>query len=133
MIKSLSQQRIKLAHELVSAHLGRDEATIYGRLCHRFPMMVMQGGLMSAVLFISSKSTGEDTRPKAHQAILKDIAQVLKLGDKKNVIDVLAKEKNALKIMAWTHEVLHTWAMMRRFAVSILKVESGSEDDGEDA
>ena len=128
MIKSLSQQRIKLAHELVSAHLGRDEATIYGRLCHRFPMMVMQGGLMSAVLFISSKSTGEDTRPKAHQAILKDIAQVLK-----HVIDVLAKEKNALKIMAWTHEVLHTWAMMRRFAVSILKVESGSEDDGEDA
>lgn len=132
MIETLSQQRIKLAHELVNSRLGKDEATVYGRLCHRFPMMVMQGGLLSAILFIDSKSTGKDARAKAHRAILSDIARILKLGDA-NVVAALAKEQDALKLMAWTHEVLHTWAMMRRFAVSILKVTSGSEDDGEAA
>ncbi|WP_185711271.1 type III-B CRISPR module-associated protein Cmr5 [Arachnia propionica] len=130
MIETLSQQRVRLAHDLVSSRLGRDEATVYGRLCHRFPMMVMQGGLITATLFIDSKSTGKDARAKAHQAILSDLARVLGLGDA-DVVGTLTRQQDALTLMAWTHEVLHTWAMMRRFAVSILKVESGGEDDGE--
>lgn len=132
MIETLSQQRITLAHDLVSSRLNRAEATVYGRLCHRFPMMVMQGGLLTAVLFISSKSTGSDERAKAHRAILADVARILKL-DESGVVSALTRQQDALKLMAWTHEVLHTWAMMRRFAVSILKVESGGDDDGEGA
>lgn len=132
MIETLSQQRIRLAHNLVSSRLNREEATVYGRLCHRFPMMVMQGGLLAATLFILSKSEGKDPRAKAHQAILSDLARVLRLGDA-DVVATLTRQQDALKLMEWTHEVLHTWAMMRRFAVSILKVESGSEDDGEAA
>lgn len=131
MIETLSQQRITLAHDLVNAKKNRkEEATIYGRLCHRFPMMVMQGGLLTATLFIHSKSTGKDARARAHRAILEDLGRVMRLGDA-DVVATLTREQNALQLMAWTHEVLHTWAMMRRFAVSILKVDSGSEDDGE--
>lgn len=128
MTETLTQQRLNQAYELVNNRKDGDSAKDYGRLCHRFPMMVLQSGLVVAVMFLESKA---DTS-KAHRHILNDVRVVLNIASSHDPLSRELGKGGAMVLMDRTREVLRTWAMMKRFAVSILKVEDGHDDDRSD-
>lgn len=129
MLQTRSQQDMKLALELVSS-LERAEPEvkrIYGGLCHSFPVMVMQSGLCQAVAFSADKASGEGSRAKAHQKLLEHVGAIL--GVQGRLLEEI-QSTSTIQYMHHTRRVLEAWVYFKRFAVSVLKVKAGGDDEG---
>lgn len=119
---------MKLAYELVSKLKTADADTkrIYGGLCHNFPVLVRSAGLCQAIAFSESKNGDSKPRELAHKYILEHTAQVL---DVKNVLVTVRDHSSALEYMHHTRRVLEVFVYFKRFAVSVLNVEGGDDND----
>lgn len=95
---------------------------IYGGLCHSFPILVRQCGLCQALAFSQAKAAGEGERARAHATLLKHVQEILGA-------DVNICEGDTLTYMEQTRRVLSAWIYFKRFAVSLLKVESAQDAD----
>lgn len=113
----------------------RDEQVkkIYGGLCHQFPVMVRTVGLAQTLAFHASKAGAEGdagARKKAHRLLLKHVGELLGNGTNGAVERV-----QTLDTWAYLHDtrrVLAVWIYFKRFAVSVLKVESSQAAQDED-
>jgi len=118
-----------LAEDLVSEveHQKDEEARkIYGGLCHSFPVLVRTCGLCQALAFSEAKkASGTNGRALAHRLLLEHVGKVLGITSGDILSEV--RKADASKYMFYTRRVLDAWIYFKRFAVSILKVESAKE------
>lgn len=127
-IQTRSQQDLRLAEKLVSEveTQGGETARIYGGLCHSFPVLVRTCGLCQALAFSQDKSSGGDgPLHRAHRLLLQHVAAIMGLQSKDPLGRV--RDGDALQYLYDTRRVLTTWIFFKRFAVSILRVESSRE------
>ncbi len=110
------------------------ERKIYGSLCHSFPIMVRTCGLCQALAFSMDKaapSVGKpDPRNKAHAMLLSHVAELLNTGTPEELLEHVRND-SVPDYMLYTRRVLVAWIYWKRFAVSILKVESARSSDGD--
>jgi CRISPR-associated protein Cmr5 len=124
------QQRyltLALAHVEMVAREAKEAKDIYGGLCHTFPVLVRTCGLCQALAYVEAKAAGNGARGKAYTLLRGHVAAVL------GVPDALAAARDAevTEYMRYTRTILAAWIFYKRFAVSLLKVESGqAADDG---
>lgn len=129
MISTQSQQNLKLASECVSQLKGKGEqAKIYGRLCHSFPVLVQNSGLCQTLAFHLAK-TGKNEKPReqAHEKLLEHVAKVLDVPRADLFTKVQSCEVEEYSY--YTRRIITAFAYFKRFAVSVLKVENGGDDD----
>lgn len=129
MIQTRAQQDLILAEQLVSeVERERDEVRrIYGGLCHSFPVLVRTCGLCQALAFSKDKAAVQDgqvpsDRNKAHMLLLRHVGRVLGSSDDDPMETV--RKVDVVQYMLCTRRILSAWAYFKRFAVSILCVES---------
>jgi CRISPR-associated protein Cmr5 len=135
-MQTRAQKDLILAEKLVSAvgdayPEGSGERKIYGGLCHSFPIIVRTCGLCQAVAFSEDKKTvstkDETDRNRAHRFLLEHLSRLLKEIDPQvnetNILEAIRKA-DAMTYVRYTRRILHSWIYFKRFAVSILKVES---------
>lgn len=134
-MKTKSQADFELAEALVSGVKAKDTGLqeSYGRLCHNFPILVLQCGLCQAVAFSKSKSVEKASEPlgKAHALLLQHLGSLLKSVDARiDLSDPVEQIRtaDAIMYMLYTRRVLSTWVYFKRFAVSILGVKGGDDD-----
>lgn len=127
MQQTRAQQNLKRAYELVAQLEQADEETkkIYGGLCHNFPVLVRTAGLCQAVAFSESKKGDVKPRGLAHKHLLEHTAAILGVN---NLLETV-RESSALEYMHQTRRVLEAFVYFKRFAVSVLKVKGGDDND----
>jgi len=134
-MRTRSQNDLILAERLVSAVAKEPQEVrdIYGGLCHQFPVLVRTCGLCQAVAFSLSKSAAETNRAKAHRLILIHVGEILgQTGDPTTVVAML-READTMTYLRNTRRVLDALLFFKRFAVSVLKVETAeaARDDND--
>lgn len=134
-MRTRAQDYLVLAERMVS-QVAEEEAQvqkIYGGLCHSFPILVRTSGLCQALAFSKDKATVTEgmrsPRSRAHELLLDHVRQVLGLpgGDALAAVS----EAELATYMVYTRRILAAWLYFKRFAVSILKVRSAQEAEGE--
>lgn len=130
---TLSQHTMKTALNLVRAVAEQSKETqqIYGNLCHDFPVLVRTCGLCQAIAFCADKAhSDEKARAQAYRLLLQHVGEVLgietngKGGPEDELLTAILKA-DATSYMLYTRRVLHAWVYFKRFAVSVLDVETG--------
>ncbi|GKU76474.1 type III-B CRISPR module-associated protein Cmr5 [Paenibacillus sp. L3-i20] len=92
----------------------------YGRVCHKFPYMVLTNGLRLTVAFFQAKGG-------VHTQYLNDMSKVLGSDD---WTDLLSKNQMEYRMM--TLQSLKAAAWFKRYAQTILKVDAdGSTGESE--
>ncbi|MCW5933530.1 MAG: type III-B CRISPR module-associated protein Cmr5 [Fimbriimonadia bacterium] len=124
-MKTRAQIDMEKAHRLVTEVSGRgaEVKKIYGGVCHSFPVMVRTCGLCQAIAFSQDKATSEGDRGQAHSLLLKHVAALIGLQPDSLLQNIL--NANAKEYMFYTRRILSAWIYFKRFAVSILDVDSG--------
>lgn len=125
----------------VQAVLGeknKTAATIYGGLCHTFPILVRTCGLCQALAYVEAKASSKDAeakagskegaRSKAYQWLRANIKARLGFQDADNLLTEVRKAP-LRSYMRYTLIILEAWVFYKRFAVSLLKVEAGQDED----
>lgn len=130
MQQTRAQKDLKKAYDLVSQLESSNEETkkIYGGLCHKFPILVLSTGLCQAVAFSESKKGDSKPRELAHKYLLEHTAAIL---EEKNLLETV-RDSSALAYMHQTRRVLEAFVYFKRFAVSVLKVKGGDDNDDRD-
>ncbi len=126
-VKTKAQKDMALACLLVSEVAGKSDETkkIYGGLCHSFPVMVRQCGLCQALAFSESKkASNENDRLDAHAILLQHVGRLIKSDNPLEEV----RNADTTMYMLHTRRILSAWIYFKRFAVSILKVESGGNE-----
>ena len=126
------QHHMSLALDHITEVAGHPEGvrTIYGGLCHSFPILVRSCGLCQALAFVAAKAAPSTERGTAHTLLRGHIAAAFALQPGKLLDTIRAAEMPAY--MRHTRTVLDAWIFYKRFAVSILKVESAHEGEEQD-
>ncbi len=107
---------------------------IYGGLCHKLPVMIRTCGLCQSAAFIADKASSTDDRGKAYKHLQKHVLGVLQLRGipaENHRLEVLARELPVQDYVRATRELLDAWVYYKRMAVSILKVKSAADVDGD--
>jgi CRISPR-associated protein Cmr5 len=79
------------------------------------------------VAFSADKASAEGVRAQAHKKLLEHVGAILELeGDLLGHLQSIS----ALTYMHHTRRVLEAWVYFKRFAVSVLKVQAGEQDEG---
>lgn len=135
MIRTRAQEDLdraaRLVGEVAAAHPeGSAVRTIYGGLCHSFPVLVRTCGLCQALAYSRDKAgDGSKDRNKAHALLLAHVGSVLGAADPVEAV----RAADASDYIHHTRRVLGAWVYFKRFAVSILKVETAREaEEGRD-
>jgi len=140
-MKTRAQEDMELAASLVQdvarKYPNEKDQTrkIFGGLCHSFPIMVRMCGLCQALAFSEDKATvtGKKTsRNEAHELLLDHVSKLLQAGDRKDLINRVCTEDDVNQYMFDTRRVLAAWVYWKRFAVSILKVETARDAEEND-
>ena len=130
MTTTRSQQDLQLALELVSGvEKNADVRKVYGGLCHQFPVMVRTVGLAQTLAFHESKASAGGDRGRAHTALLSHVAKLL--GSTRDSLLRDVQGQPTAEYLHATRRILGAWIYFKRFAVSVLKVQSGQDAEGD--
>jgi CRISPR-associated protein Cmr5 len=130
-VSNRGQKYLLLAAEQVKKVRGTEAADIYGGLCHNFPIMVRSLGLCQTLAYYESKMVGKDkNRTEAYSQKLSDVHAITDIGTDK-VLSTYAASLPVLEYMQLTRNILDASIYFKRFAVSLLKVDSASQVDEE--
>lgn len=124
-MNALAIRHMKQAAERVAEVKDKPYKDIYGGLCHSFPVMVRQCGLAQAVAFSIAKAGDGDARKQAHTRVLDDVKALL--GREASSIVALG----AMEYVVASRRVLGAWIYYKRFAESILNVETAQAAEEE--
>lgn len=97
----------------------------YGTLCHQFPVMVLQNGLMQGVGYLKGKGEGENQSPEI--LLLTQIASLFNYTDTESFHTEL-HNCDISKYQYYTRQVLEMAIWYKRYAESMLEVKSGGGD-----
>lgn len=97
---------------------------VYGGLCHKLPILVRTNGLCQTVALVEAKSSGTSEQARAYQALREHVGDLLGLSGDGVVAAV--RDAELTRYVRYTRALLEGWTYYKRFAVSILEVESAS-------
>jgi CRISPR-associated protein Cmr5 len=135
-MKTLSQATMQQALDLVREVKGKSGQvpTIYGNLCHEFPVLVRTCGLCQAIAFCADKAQSDDKeRAGAYRLMLQHIGAIVgvKTDGNGGADDPLLRKilgADTTEYMLHTRRVLQAWVYFKRFAVSVLGVKTGGSE-----
>ena len=105
----------------------RASAKIYGGLCHTFPILLRTNGLCQTLAFVEDKASGSGDRAAAYKLLRAHAAATLDLTDGELIRRI--SKAGAEEYLRYTRILLDAWVYYKRFAVSILGVESGGGEN----
>lgn len=134
MTKTRAQEDMERAAEAVIAvsEQPTEVHTIYGSLCHSFPIMVRTCGLCQAVAFSAAKAQAADShRQTAHRLLLNHVGAVIGAGANADANTVLRyiQSVDASQYIFYTRRLMAAWIYYKRFAVSVLSVENAAKEE----
>lgn len=100
----------------------------YGTMAHKMPVLVHTAGLVQAIAFVQAKGT----KNKAWEQLLHDLAHTLEPSRPDydgTALLISAQQAQIGEYILLTRRVSQALLWYKRFAESILKVESGHEDE----
>ena len=123
----------------VKSRERKDVANAYGGLCHKFPILVRNNGLAQTCAWIEAKASGnqENSLNRAYAVLRDHVAATLsETTDGASVMNGSQLLQHVVGIEARTYMretllLMDAWVYHKRFAVSILKVQDGSEVDAD--
>ncbi len=104
---------------------GEEYKKSYGAMAHKLPVLIRTAGLMQALAFVQSRGKPE------HKKLLDHLAVALKQPDG-NALQIRAQKAELAEYMKLTNDALASLLWYKRFAQSILKVESDEDINLED-
>jgi len=102
---------------------SRSHQKKYGSMAHKLPVLIRTAGLAQGLAFVESRGIEE------HKLLLDHIAQVVGLTDRAKLAECSRTTVKLVDYMHLTRNVLKALTWYKRFAQSVLKVESSDEDD----
>jgi CRISPR-associated protein Cmr5 len=117
---TLQQEYAQKVYEKVEQIKDSPERTQYGAMAHKFPVLVRQAGLIQAVAFVHTRGK------EAHKILLGDLAQVV-AGQSAEEFVRQCRGADLMTYMWLTRQTLSALEWFKRFAQSVLEVESGTE------
>lgn len=136
MVETRSQQAMRSAYALVqeAKAAGPDVARIYGGLCHDFPVMVLQLGLLTSVAYAEAKSRAAGDRGSAYALLLRHIKSTIGCPGDSMGGWLSQPARSTADLMRYTQQTLLIMSYLKRFAASVLGVTGGvDEPSGADA
>ncbi len=142
MTVTRDQKAMKLSldhiQRLVADNTAPEITKIYGGMCHKLPVLIRTCGLCQTLAFMMDKASKPDDRGKAHQAMLNNIFDILHRhnftlnGDNASKVNAVLQMPLEDYVYA-TRVLLDHCIYYKRFAVSILKVESAANEEDRNA
>lgn len=127
--QQLMRQALADVREVERAFGPRSEtATAYGGLCHTLPVLVRTHGLCQTLALIEDKAGGGGPSEQAYATLRQHIAGLLGIASSHELLSTVA-DAPLTAYLFQTRLVLDAWVYYKRFAVSLLNVESGQERD----
>lgn len=127
-MQTRSQTDATRVHTQIVA-LTKEQHTVYGRLCNRFPIMVLQNGLTQALGFIAGKAGTQSASAQAFACFGNDVAHLLADEDLAAFMPQLLSTDLA-GYQRLTRRALAVSLWQKRFAESVLGI--GPDDGGQD-
>jgi CRISPR-associated protein Cmr5 len=140
MLQSRDQAYAAQVYSQIEKLLGhnRKEQKQYGSMSHKLPVLIRSAGLAQALAFVSATAKrgkegrdGAPTKWSPQRQLLDDLAQSLNL---ENADRLLTESRKASldEYMFLTQNALTALLWYKRFAQSVLNVESSDEPDDAD-
>jgi CRISPR-associated protein Cmr5 len=104
----------------------------YGSMAHALPIMILRAGLAQALSFVEAKAKTDgknEKRPKSLQTLLDDLQATL---DRQEPLAQAARKAELPEYMLLTRQVMDALLWYKRFAQSVLGVDSSDEGSEED-
>lgn len=99
---------------------GSDERKQYGSMAHKLPVLIRTAGLAQALSFVEARG-----KEHSHQQLLRDLAETV---GEPNLCQ-RARAAHVVEYMRLTQKALAALLWYKRFAQSVLKIETGEEGD----
>jgi CRISPR-associated protein Cmr5 len=99
----------------------------YGGLCHALPVLIRRNGLCQTVAFLDAKACGGSAQKRAYALIRDHLAAAL--GQSGDALLPYVAEAPLGEYMLATHSALMAWEFYKRFAVSLLGVDSADTSE----
>ncbi|WP_322922834.1 type III-B CRISPR module-associated protein Cmr5 [Paenibacillus campi] len=124
-MKLVQQDYAQHAYESITQARDKSYGQQYGRLCHAFPSMVLQNGLLLSVAFFKAKSK---TKQDVYTQFLIDIGITIGKADFHEII--LKNEiGTSVEYLRISKEILAASVWFKRYAEAILKVSASAASD----
>lgn len=107
------------AYEKVS-RVKKEDASSYGSMAHKLPILIRTAGLAQALAFVSSRG-----KPSQKQ-LIEDISETI---GKKEMLLERARAAELREYMYLTEQVMAALLWYKRFAQSVLGVDAGIEEN----
>lgn len=104
----------------------------YGSMAHALPIMIRRAGLAQALSFVEAKAKADEKngkRPKTLQTLLDDLQATL---GRQEPLAQAARKAELPEYMLLTRQVMDALLWYKRFAQSMLGVDSSDEGSEED-
>jgi len=101
----------------------KDTYEKYGSMSHRLPVLIRTAGLAQALAFVEVRGDAGGKK------LLEDMAEILNFGRKESLLK-FSREAELLEYIYLTRRVLATLIWYKRFAQSVLDVESSAAEGG---
>jgi CRISPR-associated protein Cmr5 len=108
------------------ADLAEKQRKKYGGMAHKLPILIRTAGLAQALAFVEARGDKEDWPYK----LLNHIAEVTIQSDATTLLK-RSREDDLVSYMRLTQQVLDALLWYKRFAQSVLDVQTG-EETGDD-
>ncbi len=102
----------------------------YGSMAHTLPMLIHKAGLVQALSFVASRPSDKNDAAQAPQDLLGDLALVLGYADHKALCDA-SRRLTINEYMRLTQEALQALLWFKRYAQSVLNVDSPTDTNAE--
>ena len=114
---------------------AKEIAKKYGVLCHKLPIMIRNDGLAQTIAWVEEKSSDARTKPagsasslsEAYQLARAHVAAILGLNANELVENIISAPSR--EYQRYTATLFDVWVYHKRFAVSLLGVETSETDD----
>ena len=116
-----TQQYAAQIFEQVS-HVTDAERQKYGSMAHKLPVLIRTAGLAQALAFVDSRGSDEQRQLLEHIAQVVSEEDLLRRSRESELADYMRLTRNVLAALVW----------YKRFAQSVLHVELGADDAGEE-
>ncbi|GIX07837.1 MAG: CRISPR system Cmr subunit Cmr5 [Candidatus Poribacteria bacterium] len=110
--------------QMAGEEIPKSDRNAYGSMAHRLPALIRSAGLAQALAFVEARGK------EPHKRLLDHLAQTLGEGSRSDLLE-RSRRAELPEYLDLTRRALAALNWYKRFAQSILEVESGIDDSGE--
>lgn len=109
---------------------AEDAKDIYGRLCHKLPILIRTNGLIQTLAFVEEKAGGGQhahakAQPRAYYLLKQHVAETLDVPTNGLLGEI--QQASTPRYARHTQTLLDAWVYYKRLSVSILDVKADGD------